>query len=220
MGELFIYNLRCKLKTKVERKLEFLLFGCCFSTLIPLIMIPLGLVISFFNIGFNLYNIAMSIMYVALTVYLYPHVTKKANQLDQQIQKKQEEKLQWLKEHVKDDNFYRLELIHLLHEGIKDVGDVEKATTALEKKEIGQKMFDMLHYHVTHENSWNKSFHYFLTEANDYNNDTIEDLEKKLQDNMNQYLDTYMEEKLSPSMQKILAQKVNQNQKNHLSLGL
>jgi hypothetical protein len=147
---------------------------------------------------------------VGLSVYVAPRIIKKAQKIDNVLMQKKEDKLLWLKEHDTNENLYRLELIHLIHEGIKDVGDVEKATIALEKKKISRDMLDIVHYHITHENSWYKAFRRLLTEK----------LETQLKEKIDDYLDAYMEKKLSPTMQKILVQKINQNKKASLSLSL
>lgn len=76
-------------------------------------------------------------------------------------------------------------------------------------------MLDMVHYHITHENSWYKAFHRFLDFTRNYNYYSTEKLETQLKEKIDNYLDAYMEEKLSPTIQKI-----NQNKKASLSLSL
>lgn len=131
----YLIQLKKTLRTKEEKKLSFFSF-LYLMTIFPFIYISVPLINSFFKYGFNLYNILVTFLFVGLSVYVAPRIIKKAQKIDNVLMQKKEDKLLWLKEHDTDENLYRLELIHLIHEGIKDVGDVEKATIALEKRKL------------------------------------------------------------------------------------
>lgn len=214
-----ISSLKKKLKTKEEKKLDLLSFLYSIS-IIPFLSATIILMASFFHYGFNLYTILISVLYAALVVYLVPWVMKKINFIDEQLEQKKADKLVWLKQHVTEESLYRLELVYLMYKQINDVGDVDHAINTLEKKEMGEYMLDMVHYHIAHDSSWDKTFYHFLNFASYYNNTCTEVLEQNLKEMVEHYLSVYMNEEISPTMRQILDKKLNQNKKSSLSLSI